>query len=841
MVFLLFFLSGFTALVYQVLWMKELGLLFGNTIHAAATTLSTFFIGLMTGSYFFGKNIKKFSNCIKVYSLLEFGIAFSALFYFLLLTLFHTIYSPVFNLFGAGSAGLLVIKICMSVLILSPAAFFMGGTFPVMSHYLVSNRYQQGAMTSALYATNTLGAMFGAFMAGFYLPVIFGFKGSYLFAVCITLLVGLIAWHLSRIDKLPHEPAVTGNQYPDKEHSYETFSFGFLVLVSFISGFSTIGLEVIWTRMFAQVLQNSVYTFSMILVLFLFAISAGAWLTHIMIKIFRKPDNLLFIFILLSALAVSITPALFMHVTDNLQYIGGDGSWGDYVVDIFLSGAAVILVPGILTGTIFPMTLKLSEPYSDSVGKTVGYLTAINTLGAILGSVFAGFVLFGILGLWNSIGTFSLVYAVLLSILAPGIKSPGSIYRYILALISIVIVIYFVQQADKFPVVFIEEKSEKLVEVWEGNYGTTAVINHAGLLKLKVNNYYTLGGVPSSGFEERQTQVPVLLHPNPNKVFFLGMGAGLTAGTSLLYPVKKVDVVELVPEAILAARKHFNKYLYGLFEDERVSIIAEDGRNYLAGTNEKYDLIISDLFIPWKAGTGTLYTREHYEIVLDHLQDDGLFVQWMPMYQVSEQEFGIVVRTMLDVFPLVTLWRGGFMSDKAIMGIIGHKNNKPVSRESLVKNLEYEISKFNFSNIIYPIEADGTGYNQFRESPDLVSSFMLFYAGNLSQVADLFKSYQINTDNFPVIEYLAPRTHRAQKAKIKDWFVNEELISLLKRIHEFSGPETDLFLVNLTAQQRQHYTAGLHLHEYEIAKLSADRKRLEENLESFRAIAMPDF
>lgn len=841
LIFVLFFLSGFTALVYQVLWMKELGLLFGNTIHAAATTLSSFFLGLMSGSYFFGRIIRRYRNAVQVYSLLEFGIALSALLYFLLLAVFHAIYDSVFGLFGAAAGGLVVIKFFMAVLLLTPAAFFMGGTFPVMSHYLVRNKYQQGIITSALYATNTLGAMTGAFLAGFYLPVLLGFKGSYALAVAVTALIAVLAWYLSRSGYRPTAPSAPAAPAGGAAVQFEPCPYAMLAMISFLSGFATIGLEVIWTRMFAQVLQNSVYTFSMILVMFLLAISLGAWLTHILIRIVRKPTLLLFVFILLSSLSVIATPTLFMLVTDNLRYLGGDTSWGVYVMEIFGAGAAVVLLPGILTGTIFPMTLKLAEPYSDDVGGTVGHLTAMNTLGAILGSVTAGFILFGLLGLWNSIGFFAAVYAALMLLLIIRVKTLHKVYAYVAGALAIVTVTQLVYQAHKLPIVFIDEAGEKLVEAWEGNYGTTAVVDVNGSLKLKVNNYYTLGGVPSSGFEERQTQIPVLLHPEPEKVFYLGMGTGITAGTSLLYPVKDVLVVELVPEAIIAAQKHFSRYLYGLFADPRVRIYAEDGRNFLAGTDRQYDLIISDLFIPWQAGTGTLYTREHYATVLERLEDDGLFMQWMPMYQVAEEEFGIIVRTMLDVFPLVTLWRGGFMTDKAIMGIAGHKSRTPISREHLQANLGYEASRFEYSNIIYPLEADRTGYNEFREAPDLISSFLIYYAGNLSRAADVFASYRVNTDNHPLIEYLAPKTHRAEKARLKGWFVNAALLRLLQDIHDRVPPEADPYLVNLTPQQRRHYSAGLHLHEYEIAKLSGERAVLEEKLEAFRAITMPDF
>ena len=728
----------------------------------------------------------------------------------------------------------------MSVLILSPAAFFMGGTFPVMSHYLVKNKYQQGKITSALYAMNTLGAMLGAFTAGFYLPVLLGFNGSYLFAVCITLLIAFIAWCLSRseITSVATDEEVTPSA--GTPIVKEGYPYILLILISFVSGFSTIGLEVIWTKMFAQVLQNSVYTFSMILVIFLLAISLGAWLTHILIRIFKSATALLFVCTFLSALAVISTPSLFMHMTDNLNYIGGDESWIGYVVSIFLTGSAVILIPGILTGTLFPLVLKLAEPYSDNVGKTVGQLAAVNTFGAILGSVMAGFILFSALGLWKSIGFFAVVYAALLLLITVKITSLNKIVSYAFSVIAIVSVVYLIQQTEKLPTVFIDESKEKLVEVWESNYGTTAVINRGRQLKLKVNNYYTLGGVPTSGFEERQSQIPVLLHSNPENLFYLGMGTGVTAGTSLQYPVKEVIVAELVPEAIIAAEKHFSKYLYGLFEDERATIFAEDGRNFLAGTSNNYDLIISDLFIPWKAGSGTLYTQEHYQTVKDRLEDDGFFVQWMPMYQVSEEEFGIVVRTMLEVFPMVTLWRGGFMTDKAILGIVGHKNAQTINRDQLTQNLQYEAKQFGYSNIIFPVEANMTGYNQFREEIDLISSFMIYYAGNLTQAASVFEQYDINTDNFPLIEYQAPKSHRAEKAKIKKWFVNDDLMRLLNDIHQVSPPETDPYLVNLSPEQKKHVTAGLALHQYEVVKLSGDRNLMVEKLDRFRLIALPD-
>lgn len=294
-----------------------------------------------------------------------------------------------------------------------------------------------------------------------------------------------------------------------------------------------------------------------------------------------------------------------------------------------------------------------------------------------------------------------------------------------------------------------------------------------------------------------------MLHPEPRTVFFLGMGTGITAGAALEHPdLDRVVVCELLPAVVEAARTYFRPYVHGLFDDERVSIVVEDGRNYLRGTPETFDLIIADLFLPWRAGIGSLYTREHFATARARLRAGGLFAQWLPLYQMSQDEFGIIARTMLEVFPLVTLWRGDFLARRPIVMLVGHRENTPFVPHVL-----------------------------FRPA-DL--PFMAHYAGNLTAARALFAAYGLNTDDRPLIEYRAPVTHRRQKAKAASWFVGDDLTAFMDAVLRAAPPADDAYLRHLPQHQRRVVYAGLHLHRAGVLKRAGDRTGAREALEQYR-------
>jgi spermidine synthase len=193
----LFFASGLTSLIYEVLWLKELGLLFGNTAYATATTLAVFFAGLSVGGYWWGRRASQFRHPLRVYAVLEVGIGLSALLYFALLDLYYLLYGPLFTAVGHQPALFLAVKILLAAGVLFPPAFFMGGTLPVMGQYLIRRLDHLGRTASVLYAVNTIGAAIGAFVAGFYLPMVLGFTNSYLTAIALNLVIAALSYGLS--------------------------------------------------------------------------------------------------------------------------------------------------------------------------------------------------------------------------------------------------------------------------------------------------------------------------------------------------------------------------------------------------------------------------------------------------------------------------------------------------------------------------------------------------------------------------------------------------------------------------------------------------------------------
>jgi spermidine synthase len=834
--FSLFFTSGFTTLVYEVLWMKELGLLFGNTTQATATTLAAFFIGLAAGAYFWGRRAVLVKNSLRTYALLEAGVAVSALLYFLLLDAYHTIYSPMFQSLGHSYALFVTLKFILALGVLFPPAFFMGGTLPIMSQHLVQSRDTLGSRVSALYAINIIGAASGAFTTGFYLPPLLGFMNSYLLAITITCAVALVAWIYGR--KVLPPSSITQNpsntvkvSLPNPQPLYKRE----ILLLTFLSGFVTLSLEVLWTHMFAQVLQNSVYTFTTILVTFLICLALGAGVASILA---RRSTNLLMVLIILlslSAILVSISPFVFYWVTDGLAYLGAYKGFAAYLLRLFWSAAVVMLLPGIFLGSIFPFLIKMSESFTMGTGRTVGNLSAVNMIGAITGSLSAGFLLLDFLGLWASIRLMAALYFAMVLLVAESLTIRR--YAYRAAVVIGFFLLVSLLDTSRLPRVRFDpiKKQENLLEVWETSGGTVTVIRQPTNLQIKINNHYTLGGTEMLVLEERQAHIPLLLHPQPHSVFFLGMGTGITAGAALDHPVDRVVVCELVQEVIEASQKYFKPYLHGLFEDRRATIIAEDGRNYLFGTSERFDVIIADLFFPWKAGTGNLYTREHFTAVHARLQQGGLFMQWIPLYQMSREEFSIIARTMLDIFPLVTLWRGDFLPDEPIVGLVGHRDNVALDLQGLIRRLEQaksaELINSSLQDFKYPTDS-------IIKEVD-IKPFLFHYCGNFTAAHKLLDGYPLNTDDRPLIEYRSPITDWRQKAKETSWFTMSELINFFDELFLTVPPERDPYLKKLTGQQTMYIRAGLSLYRAQVLKKADDEKGAREALNYFNHLITP--
>ena len=787
----LFFLSGFAAILYEVLWLHDLQLLLGSTAYSAATVLAVFFLGQALGSYAWGRRSAALRRPLLTYAFLELGIAASVGICLAAAPLWFAWYAPWYARLEHSPSQLLMVKLCLSVVVLLVPCFFMGGTLPVMGQHLVRRSDRLGLTGSALYAINTCGAVLGALATGFVLPPLVGYRAVYATAIAVNLLIAVAAAFLAMRSAPParaNDRLASANAGPTASRP-EDVSPGMLRGLAFASGLLALAMEVLWTRMFAQVLENSVYAFSAILVVFLSALAGGSFLAHALCRFKLPPARVLATLLALSGMAVGASPHVLCALAPRLQTVAASGGWAQYLGAVFLHVTATVFVPGLLLGSVFPYLLRLAQPWQCGPGRILGDLTAMNTAGAILGSLVTGFFLIGSLGQYGSATLLALIYLALSGVLI--LTALG--WRTV-ALASLVGAVALVVVLARFrlPVVQVDG-DETVLQVWEGADATVAATQDlAGHRNIHVNNVYLVGGSAYATGARALAQIPLLLHPAPRKVFFIGMGTGITAGGALDFPVAEVVVSEYVPEVVAAARVYFQPYLNGLLDDPRVRIVCEDGRNYLRCKPDRYDVIIGDLFYPEQASR--LFAKEHFEVVATRLNPEGIFAQWIPLYQLTEGDLGIIVRTMLEVFPQVTLWRGDTVADYPVVALVASARPQPLEPRSLARNLD------RLKRAIKPADSwEGVPY--------------LYYAGNLRQAEALFDGYPVNSDDKPVIEYLAPVHAKTRVADGEPWFTSLSLVRFYDALFQRAPVEQDPVLRQIGLRHRGHVLGGLSLYK----------------------------
>jgi spermidine synthase len=562
--------------------------------------------------------------------------------------------------------------------------------------------------------------------------------------------------------------------------------------------------------MFAQVLQNSAQTFALVLAVFLLALAAGAQTARALMRRVADPAAGLSGLLLASGIGVAASASTFAWQTEGLAYHGGESGWTAYLLGATGTVALVLLPPGVLVGSVFPFLLRSAQELRWTAGRAVGELAAINTLGGVLGSLAAGFAFLDAFGLWSSLRLVAAGYVAAALLVAarrrrprPALAAAGA-----LALVAL---------AARDPTVGLprvridpQSRRERVVEVLEGSGGTVAVIQRAGHLVMKLDNYYGLGGTDDLEQEQRQALLPLLLHPRPRSAFFLGLGSGITAGAALRHPLERVVVAEISPEVVGAARRHFRPWLHGLFEDPRARVLAEDGRNLLQGSAERFDVIVSDLFMPWLVGAGSLYSLEAYRAGRERLAPGGLYAQWLALFQLSREELATIARTMSEVFPHLTLWRGNVRPSHPIALLVGSVEAAPLDLAALARGLA---------------AVAGLPAGDPR-APD-PARVLLLYQGNLSRARELFAAAPPETDARPRIEYRAAIAQREKRAGRSSALVGRDLVDFCDEVFAHAPPAADPYLGRVPAAARELPRAGLALLRAGVLEAAGDAEGAE--------------
>jgi spermidine synthase len=823
------FASGATALVYEVLWTRQFVSLFGATAPAISATLAAIFLGLAVGSAVVGRRCARWPRPLRTYGVIEFGIGLAALLVIPLLGLYEHIFPVVYHYFSGNPTAFTVVKTCLAVAALFAPAFLMGGTLPLLAQAFASSPQTLGEVGSGVYAANTFGATAGALSVPFWLLPTFGADRSYYLAAAVNVCVGVSAIWLDRgLKKLSSEAQPNHETGPGRRgqavvpfKASLVMSEGMLVALAFLSGALVLALEVLWARMLAQVHENSIYSFAVVLAVFLVGLAGGATLARASLQRGLNPRQVLGLAWVGAGIFVFGSPALFYSLTGGLRYVNEVGPLAGTVTLGF--ALVTMLVPTCLAGMLLPLLMELTAvARAGAAGALLGRLLAVNTVGAIVGPLVATYLILPRLGLWVGITV------VGLAMLAAGEAALEGWPRVRLATLRraavLILLAALVAVANPFTLPRARvnrDNAEKLLHLEEGSHGIVAVVENGDDRWMLLNNFYTLGGTAAAVEERQQARIPLLLHPAPRKIAFLGLGTGITAGGGLLPTVEEVVALELVPEVVTAARGHFSEANLGLLADSRVKVINEDARTYLKAGGRDFDVIVGDLVVPWRSGESSLFTREHFETARGALAPGGIFCQWLPLYQLSEEQFQIITATFLDVFPQTTLWRGDFVTDAPALALIGHTDSNGIDTQA-VEQMGQQLKRWGAQST--PILSTRGG-------------LWLFLVGPLDPADPQFVTARRNRESEPWIELLSPAPQLYSKRPPSSPFVGEELSRFMEKVR--ARPIHDSPLKNLSPEHLEWRAAGASLWEASLL-LHAGREE-EANRRAAQGLALlPD-
>ncbi len=790
-----FFGSGASGLIYQVVWVRELVLVFGATSFAASTVLTSFMCGLAAGSYYLGRKSAYLKNPLRAYGLLEIGIGIYGLLVPLLFTALPFVYHPATRLFNLSFFALSIIRFLLALVVLILPTTLMGATLPVLASFYAARSSNIGLRVGALYSVNTFGAMVGAVFGGIALMPAVGMTASTETAAAVNIALGLIALSLrntslrpdadpssliAKHDKRRAWRALVGNRASRllglktpragrRGEAWEmTRSQKTTVLIALASsGFVALSYEVIWSRILSLIIGSSVYAFSIMLATFLAGLAIGGSLASRMVDRLTRP---LSVFAGIE-LGVGVTSLAGAFLFNELPYAfiainrsSAAPSFGLQLAFKFSVAALVMILPTILLGALFPLVVRIvygDAGHDANLGRAVGEVYAANTAGAIVGAFISGFVLVPWLGLIGSLRVcvalnFAIAFAVFYAAAAKGavkrslipaagtflmlllvvfIKPPwdiavmsSAVYRYAPSMSKM-------SRAEFFDY-FKRGGEGETVFYKEGVTATVAVQKQEGGRVLKVN-----GKPDASTAGDLPTQIligslPLLLRERTDDVLVIGMGSGVTLGSVEQFPVKRVTCVELEP-AVIEATNFFDDVNNKPLEDKRLRLVANDGRNFIDATDEKFDVIVSEPSNPWLTGVANLFTREYFTRGAARLSERGLFSQWLQIYEMPPEDVKTLVATFQSVFHNVYLFRGA----QGDLMLLGSKQPFQIDAAIISSNLRDR-------KIGGDAKRAGVG-----DVADLLSRFYL----GPDEAAGFSANSRLNTDDNALIEFNAPR------------------------------------------------------------------------------------
>ncbi len=766
---IIYFLSGFSSLVYETLWLRFFTRILGNSSQAVAIILIVFMSGLGCGSILGARICKGNWNKLLVYLLLEVGIAVSGLLSYVITN--HVSYF----LYESGLSPTLFAGInnfIISIFIFTSTTL-MGATYPIILASICRFNADREKWTSILYGTNTFGAVLGVLVSGFFLIGEIGEFHTLLTAVFINTFIVILIFFFIKSSKLTYSLYETGNEFVDsmiKKENIISIQKRFkqpMILYAFFCGFISLAFEIFWTRKMVFWNGSSIYSFTTMLGVFLGGTFLGSFTANIFLNkqkfnysaILKNLSSALTILLILSPIT--------FYLISLIPGINSEKDFFVYSFSQFVLGPFLLIFPiTFILGFIFPIYVSECDKTENfAAGEQAGFIYGINTIGAIFGAFIARFVLLPYIGTSSSIIIAGTLFLSCDFFVFKRYNSKRYLYFFPFIIGIISFTIYFdpirqiisnrlqnhIERSD-YEVYFNKEDSLALTTAFEKK------LDGRNIKQLWVNG---IGMTKICTETQLMAHLPLNLTEKPSSmaIICLGMGTTLVSG-SYYESLKVIDVIELVPN-VIKCFKYFFPDEIALLNDKRISFINADGRNYLLCTKKKYDVITIDPAPPiYSAGTVNLYSKEFHKICLDKITDNGSVCLWVPNGYFSEIK--LILNTFIQSYPYTYFWSG-----PKNWGIYCIGRKTPILKPEISENLS--LNEINNDLNKYSKE-ERFSYNRF------FNDYFMF-DGHLAKQFFEMSELEIIEDNYPYTEFPINRyiRNKLDGQLIHEYFIEDDL------------------------------------------------------------------
>jgi spermidine synthase len=738
---ILFFVSGISALIYEIVWTRLFTVVIGNTVFSVSVILMVFMAGLALGSRVAGRTIDRNPvPLIRSYAVLEAAIGL----YNLALPWLLKLADPIFRF--AYSSGyqsppvLACARLAICGFLLIVPATLMGATLPVLVRYYTEKVANAGRQAGRVYSVNTLGAALGAAAAGFLLIPFIGVTSTLGAAALLNLSIAAAAWLISRRHEVYSE-ALTELPEPPAEGRR------IVLLAAFFSGAAALINEVGWTRVLSLVLGPTTYAFTLMLCAMITGLGLGAalgsyWVRRSIIRL----TTLAWAQGCIAFASVALIPVFGrLPLFIGKLVIRHADSFSSLQMLEFLLIFGLMLVPTTILGMTFPMASRLHARSDSLVGTEVSAVYSVNTAGGIVGSLIAGFALIPAFGSQTALMVAALTSAAAAAALAISSRRWLPLALTLVVAPAVLVIpkwspelmasgaYKYAPYAAKLDLESVL-RGGTLLYFKEGITTTVSAKKYRGRVSLSVDGKVDATDAGDMLTQKMLAHLPLLLRNDSKNVAIIGLGSGVTAAAVLAHPVERLDIIEISPEVVEASR-FFSHVNHNALMDRRTELIIGDGRNHLRYIPRNYDVIISEPSNPWMAGMASLFTREFFNEARSRLSSAGTFCQWLHSYNMSTDDLRTIIRTFMTAFPNASLWT---LNENDFI-LLGSAAPLTVDENRIQRNFERVASDLQTVHVqdVYSI-----------------ASLLMLSNEELDRFA---QGATLNTDDMPILEFRAPR------------------------------------------------------------------------------------